>query len=100
MTDVERKLWYRLRDRTLIDHKFRRQCAIGNYIADFCCIERRLIIELDGEQHCEKTKAYDDQRTKELGTHGFRVIRFWNQEIANNLDGVLEEILRQLQASS
>ena len=96
MTDVERKLWYKLRDRALVGHKFRRQCAIDNYIVDFCCIERRLIVELDGEQHYEKTKAYDDQRTKELRKRGFRVIRFWNQEVTNNLEGLLEEIVRQL----
>jgi very-short-patch-repair endonuclease len=96
MTGAERKLWYRLRDRALVGHKFRRQCAIGNYIVDFCCIERRLIVELDGEQHYEKTKAYDEQRTKELGKRGFKVIRFWNQEVANNLNGLLEEVLRQL----
>src|SRR5215472_4678960 len=96
MTDVERKLWYKLRDRALVRHKFRRQCAIDNYIVDFCCIDRRLIIELDGEQHYEKTKAYDDQRTKHLEQRGFRVIRFWNQEVASNLDGVLEDILQRL----
>lgn len=96
LTDVERKLWYKLRARSLLEQKFRRQVPIGDYIVDFCCTEKRLVVELDGEQHFEKTKAYDDARTKELERRGFRVLRFWNNEISRNLGGVLEEILKNL----
>jgi len=64
---------------------------------DFCCVERRLIIELDGEQHAE-TSGYDARRTEALAGRGFRVLRFWNNEVLENLDGVLERIWEELQA--
>jgi very-short-patch-repair endonuclease len=65
-TKAESKLWYQLHDLAALGCKFRRQFPIGNYIVDFCCIEKRLVVELDGTQHLEKTKPYDDTRTKEL----------------------------------
>lgn len=95
-TDVERRLWSRLRSRSLTGHKFRRQHPIGPYVADFACIERMLIVELDGDQHGEKIE-HDQQRTAYLVEQGFFVLRFWNNEINHNLEGVLETILVALE---
>src|SRR5580658_3742155 len=74
-TDTERRLWNVLRDRQILNLKFRRQHPIGNYIADFCCIEKGLIVELDGSQHFEQV-AQDEERTKWLNEHGFRYCAF------------------------
>jgi adenine-specific DNA-methyltransferase len=90
-TDAERKLWNVLRDRQLLNLKFRRQHPIGNYIADFCCIEKGLIIELDGSQHVERA-AYDEERTKWLNSQGFQVLRFPNDEVLRATEGVIEKI--------
>jgi very-short-patch-repair endonuclease len=96
-TDAERALWLRLRNRTVRGCKFRRQFAIGDYLVDFCCVERQLVIEMDGEQHAMRTKRYDEKRTRELRALGYQVIRFWNEEVRKNLHGVLEEIARRLE---
>ena len=90
-TDTERWLWQKLRNRQLLNLKFRRQVPIGNYIVDFVCLELKLIIELDGSQHIEQAD-YDARRTAYLEQLGFRVIRFWNNEVLNNGEGVLERI--------
>jgi very-short-patch-repair endonuclease len=90
-TDVEVKLWSRLRDRQLGDAKFRRQHPIGPYIADFCCVEQALIIEIDGGQHADQSSA-DQQRTNLMKNLGYRVLRFWNNEVHSNIEGVLERI--------
>ncbi len=96
-TPWETKLWYYLRRKQFKGFRFRRQFVIGYYIADFCCFEKKLIIELDGGQHNEKANQINDaERTKILGTQGYKVLRFWNNEIDNNLDGVLETILKNL----
>ena len=95
LTDAESLLWYRLRDRRLGGYKFRRQVPLGPYIADFVCISARLIVEVDGGQHAE-VKNYDEARTRYLRSKGFRVIRFWNNEVLANLDGVLQVILETL----
>jgi very-short-patch-repair endonuclease len=96
-TDVERKLWYALRDRRFHAFKFRRQQPIGPYIVDFVCFEAKLVIELDGDQHGAATdEAYDCARTERLAADGFRVVRFWNHELNDNFDGVLEGIERAL----
>lgn len=95
-TDVEAKLWFYLRNRQLSEAKFRRQFPVGPYIADFCCFERKLIIELNGSQHADNVK--DEARTEYLVAHGFKVLRFWNREINQNLDGVLETIFAELGA--
>lgn len=95
-TDAERILWRALRER-LPDYKFRRQHPIGNRIADFACPEKKLVIELDGSQHADETSA-DEKRTAELAAHGYRVIRFWNNEVMRNLTDVLESIYRELEA--
>ena len=76
--------------------KFRRQVAIESYIVDFCCVAGRLIVEIDGDQHAEKRKRYDDARTRELEARGFRVIRFWSHEVLQGLEGVGEGILKML----
>ena len=91
-TEAEKKLWRSLRARRLDGLKFTRQFVIGEFIADFCCRERKLVIELDGDRHAEQV-AYDSWRTGLLERHGYRVIRFWNQEVTTNLEGVLEAIL-------
>ena len=98
MTTQERKLWSILRKKSLNNLKFRRQYPIGDYIVDFICHEKNLIIEVDGGQHNEnKNKIYDEVRTKFLESKGFKVIRFWNNEIDENIEGVYFEILRVLE---
>lgn len=94
-TDAEARLWYLLRDRRLLGHKFRRQHPLPPYVVDFVCLKARLIIELDGGQHLER-KAYDDQRTAYLERKGFRVLRFWNDEVLIQSDVVLEVIIDAL----
>ena len=87
-TDAERKLWYAFRDRRFEGFKFRRQVPIGPYFADFVCMRERLIVEADGGQHSWRVDE-DEAPTKVLEEHGFRVLRFWNNEILTNLDGVI-----------
>ena len=95
-TDAERALWYRLRAGRLQGLKFRRQVPKGNYIADFVCEAQKLVIELDGGQHGEEVNAgYDEQRTLYLQQHGYEVMRFWNNDVLNNMDGVLTLILEK-----
>ena len=94
MTDAEQRLWHYLRRRQLAGHRFRRQCPVGPYVADFACLERRLIIELDGGQHAGS--AHDRCRDAYLHRCGFRVLRFWNNLVFENLEGVLFEIDRAL----
>ncbi len=92
-SEVEKVLWYKLRNRQLENLKFRRQYSIGNYIVDFVSVENKLIIEIDGGQHnSEEMKKLDRQRTKYLEDQGYRVLRFWNNEILENIDEVLESI--------
>lgn len=90
-TEAERTLWRHLRNRQVSGVKFRRQHFIAPYIADFCCPEQWLIIELDGGQHAEQEKA-DHRRTVFLESQGYRVIRFWNHEVLENIEGVLEQL--------
>ncbi len=90
-TEVERRLWRALRDSGAVGAKFRRQVPIGPYVADFACIAYKLVIELDGGQHAENTRA-DAGRTRTLSARGFRVLRFWNNDVIENLDGVIETI--------
>ena len=97
MTEQEKKLWYYLRKRCLNNNRFRRQYPIGNYIVDFICREKSLIIEIDGGQHSESNiKDYDKTRTLFLESKGYKVIRFWNNEIDKNIDAVLEKILEYI----
>jgi len=97
-TDAEKRLWSILQNRKLDGWKFRRQVAIDSFIVDFCCIGARLIVEIDGGQHAEKQKRYDDARTRELEARGFRVLRFWNGEVSEDPESVAQEIGRILRA--
>jgi len=90
-TDVESKLWARVRDRQITGAKFRRQHPIGPFIADFCCVEKKLVVELDGGQHADQTAA-DENRTEFIEEHGYKVLRFWNKEVVGNIEGVLQSI--------
>jgi very-short-patch-repair endonuclease len=94
-TDAERKLWSHVRDRRLDGLKFRRQVPITGYVDDFLCVDARLIVELDGGQHAVQTAA-DAKRTQVLEAAGYFVLRFWNNDVLENIDGVLEEILATL----
>lgn len=89
-TEAEKMLWKHLRSEQLEGLKFRRQEPIGSYIADFVCHDRKIIIEVDGGQHAEDPR--DRQRDDWLKGQGYRVLRFWNNEVLNNIDGVLEKI--------
>ena len=93
-TMVEQKLWLVLRGGQL-GKSFRRQHPVGPYILDFYCASAKLAIELDGSQHFDR-KAYDDARTRFLQTKGIRVLRYWNNELIENYDGVVEAIRRSL----
>ena len=86
MTDAERKLWFALRDRRFARFKFCRQVPIGRFVADFICFERRLVIEVDGGQHADSLS--DQRRDRWFAANGYRVLRFWNNEVLKNLDGV------------
>ncbi|MBI4840274.1 MAG: endonuclease domain-containing protein [candidate division NC10 bacterium] len=90
-TDAERALWKHLRLRQLEGEKFRRQQPLGRYVVDFVCLEKRLIVELDGGQHAEQV-ARDTERTAWLERQGFRVLRFWNHQVLNETDAVREAI--------
>jgi very-short-patch-repair endonuclease len=94
-TDAECLLWRQLRNRHLSDFKFRRQRIIGPYIVDFVCLEKGLVVEIDGGQHAEQMKQ-DEIRTWFLQSQGFEVVRFWNNEVLENLEGVMETILSAL----
>ena len=89
--DQERILWSRLRARKVGGPRFRRQHPIGPYIVDFCCPEMMLVVELDGGQHADQ-ETEDQERTRFLESQGYRVIRFWNNQVVENLEGVLEKI--------
>lgn len=91
MTDAERLLWYYLRGRK--DYSFRKQAPIGNYIVDFLCVKKKLIIELDGAQHGDIThQLHDRERDNFLMAQGYRILRFWNDEVFKNMDNVLDAI--------
>jgi very-short-patch-repair endonuclease len=94
-TEAEKLLWSKLRGRRLQSVKFKRQVPIEGYIVDFVSLERKLIIEVDGGQHAERSEA-DAVRTAVLEKAGFHVIRFWNHEVLNNTMGVLEAIAQEL----
>ena len=94
MPEAERRLWARLRNHQLGGFRFRRQHTIGPYIADFACVEARLVIECDGDQHgADDALIHDATRNAFMESEGWMVLRFWNPEIYNNMDGVLETIL-------
>lgn len=101
MTDAERKLWFALRARRFDGFIFRRQVPIGPYVADFACHAARLIVEVDGGQHAAGHRAVvDAARSDWLAARGYRVIRFWNNDVLGNIDSVLTEIGRALAANT
>jgi very-short-patch-repair endonuclease len=95
-TDAERRMWSALRDRRLLRYKFRRQHPIGGLIVDFTCTHYRLAIEVDGGQHA--ANAADALRTAWLENQGWKMIRFWNNDVLGNTNGVVETILHALKA--
>ncbi|MDR1123243.1 MAG: endonuclease domain-containing protein [Elusimicrobiota bacterium] len=100
MTEPEILLWSRLKNKNIGGAKFRRQMPIGGYIADFCCIKSKLIVELDGSGHyLEEGKQKDAERDGYLKSKGFRVLRFANSDILNNFDLVLENIYKEIAAA-
>jgi len=90
-TDTEQILWLQLKAKRFLGYKFRRQFPIEPYIVDFICLDLKLIIELDGSQHSEKIDQ-DVERTLILKQRGFKVVRFWNNEVFENLEGVMENL--------
>jgi very-short-patch-repair endonuclease len=97
-TNAERHLWYELKNRQFKKYKFRRQYVIEPYIVDFICLSKKLIIELDGGQHCDQLE-YDHARTLFLRSKGYKVLRFWNDAIFKEKEAVLEVILKALTPS-
>jgi very-short-patch-repair endonuclease len=97
-TPAEVKLWSRLRNDQL-GVTFRRQHAIGKYIPDFYCPKFKLVVELDGSHHLDQ-QDYDQERTKYLESQGYKVVRFWNHEVANNIEGVILAIMHALEGRS
>ena len=98
-TDAEKLLWSHLRRHQMLGYQFRRQEPIGKYIADFVCYRKRLVIELDGGQHIDQLD-YDSERSRWLETRGFRVVRFWNEDVLSNAEGVLSVIALFLEDAS
>ena len=98
-TEAEEKMWKHLRNRQLDGFKFRRQSKIGGFIGDFVCEQTRIIIELDGSQHGERIEQ-DTARTVVLESNGYRVLRFWNSDVLQNMSGVLEVIRNSLRDAS
>jgi len=96
LTDAEQKLWQKLRKKQINGNKFRRQFVLGNYIVDFICLDKRLIIEIDGGQHMENAN-YDLKRDEWLKSQNFKVLRFWNNQVLNEIDSVLEVIVKNLE---
>jgi very-short-patch-repair endonuclease len=94
-TDAENYLWHHIRGRRLGKYKFKRQRPIGNYIVDFICLWKKLIIELDGGQHADMLD-YDQKRTAFLEEKGYRVIRFWNTDVLIGIESVLDVIWNEL----
>ena len=94
-TPAEARLWQGLRAHQTAGIHFRRQHAIGNFIVDFCSPHEKLIIEVDGGQHLEQ-QAYDQLRTEFLQSKGYRILRFWNNDVLKNMDGVIQVIMETL----
>ena len=99
LTDAERWLWQHLRNRGLSGYKFRRQHPIGPFVVDFACIEKGVVIELDGSQHAESLES-DSRRTEYLRGKGYKVLRFWDNVVLREGEAVLNFILSSLEESS
>ena len=96
LTPAEQKLWAYLRDNQIDGVSFRRQHAIGKYIPDFCAVQEKLVIELDGSQHLEQ-QEYDKERTKYLEAQGYKVIHFWNNQVMSDMNGVILAITNAIE---
>ena len=96
MTEAEKRIWYRVRKKQL-GTKFRRQQPIGKYVVDFVCFEKKLVIEVDGGEHFESRG--DQIRDKWLQNKGYKVIRFWNNDVLKNTDGVIRRIIEEMSPS-
>ena len=100
MSVPERKLWRALSGRKVSGFKFRRQHPNGPYTADFICLERRLVVEVDGSQHAGDDQIeHDKRRTQWLQAEGYRVIRFWSNDVMQSIDGVVQSILDELESA-
>jgi very-short-patch-repair endonuclease len=95
MTEAEKRIWQILRLRQIDGRRFRRQVPLGRYIADFVCYEARLIIEIDGGQH-DASAPQEAERSRFLQGEGYRILRFWNNEVLSNLEGVYATIVDNL----
>ena len=96
-TNAEKVIWYKLRNRQLYGNKFRRQQPIGRYIVDFVCYEKNLVVEIDGGQHNKiSMKEQDYKRTEYLENLGYKVIRFWDNDVLKNVEAVIEVISNRL----
>jgi len=96
-TEIEKLLWRKLRAKQVEGFRFRRQQPIGDFVVDFVCLERKLVIEVDGGQHAlEDENSSDKRRDKWLSEEGYKVLRFWNNEVLTNIEGVLEVIRESL----
>jgi very-short-patch-repair endonuclease len=96
MTEAEKKIWHRVRDKQL-GIKFRRQQPIGNYVVDFVCFEKKLVIEIDGGEHFERGR--DKIRDQWFQEHGYKVLRFWNNDVLKNTDNVIQAIINEFSPS-
>jgi very-short-patch-repair endonuclease len=97
LTPAERTLWAHLRGGKIKRVNFRRQHAIGRYVVDFCAPRRKLVVELDGSHHLSQA-GYDEERTKYLEARGFKVLRFWNDQVLSDFEGVVRAISRALES--
>ena len=93
-TEAEKQFWLHVRNRQIRGAKFRRQWPIAEFIVDFCCPEQRLVVEIDGGQHAES--QHDVERTKKLEETGYRVMRFWNNDVVENIEGVIDRLTKAL----
>ena len=98
-TDAEKLLWFHLRRKQILGMKFRRQYPVDNYILDFYCHEKRIAIELDGSQHLQN-REYDEKRTRLLQKYDIQTIRFWDNEVLQNIEGILQVISEKLTVDS
>lgn len=98
VTEAEKKLWSKMRSKQIENSKFVRQFPIGSAIADFACRSAKLVVELDGGQHANSKS--DEARTRMIEAHGYQIIRFWNNDVLNNIEGVLESIAQELRNAS
>jgi len=96
MTDAEKKLWHHIRDDQLEGNRFRRQVPVKPYILDFCCLRKKLAVEVDGGQHADNSA--DVRSTQWLERKGFQVLRFWNNDVLSNIEGVLVVIAEKLRS--